>query len=109
MARQRVGPARGLDQDVSPDHPSLDVDRSDFGQVDCDFIDTEPAPFAPDNRLVIYFDDGGEEKVAFGPTAGWETFSRHKRDNRQTVRIRHTALLTRLVRPKTKYATAPRT
>jgi hypothetical protein len=77
VADQRVAPTRGFDEDFRPDHPGLDVDRSDLGKAHADLVRTEPSALAPHHGPVADLDDGWENEVSVGPTAGLKSFGFH--------------------------------
>ena len=81
VARQGIGPARRLDQHISPDQASLDMNRRNLREVDGDLVDSEPPAFAPDDRLVGDLDDGWKEEIAFGPAAGLKALGIHNRED----------------------------
>ena len=87
MAFERISPASGFDEDVGPNQSSFDVDGGDFGYADADFVLVEPRALAADDGEFCDFDDGGEEKISLGATAGCKRFRRHNRTMAQELRL----------------------
>lgn len=77
VAFERVRPPAGLNEDVRPDKPGLDVNGSDLGNADADFVLLKPGAFAADDRQFRDLNDGGKKKISPGPAAGCESFRRH--------------------------------
>src|SRR6266850_2037669 len=64
---QWVRAARGLDQNLRPNQPGLDVYGSDFANAHAHFIHAEPGAFAAAHRLVTHLDVSGEKEIAARP------------------------------------------
>jgi hypothetical protein len=77
VAGEGVGAAGGFDEDFRPDEAGLDVNRGDFADANADFVLAEEGTFAAGDGFIADFDDGGEKKVATGPTTGLKGFGWH--------------------------------
>jgi hypothetical protein len=72
-----VGAAAGLNQDVRPNDSGLDVDGSDLGNTNADFVFAKPRAFVADDGHIRDLNDGAKKEISFRPPAGFKRFRRH--------------------------------